>query len=123
MTGDENSFSDLKRVFGDYQSGDREEDWQTVVDELSEGQSVSGTVIARAHHGAYIDIGVGFPACLQIILMHGMDHEAYVANEWCPIGSEVTARILRIAGRQIALEQVPFEEVKESMRERIKAEP
>jgi len=122
MTGDENPHSDLKRIFGDYQSNDREEDWQTVVDALSEGQSVTGPVVARAHYGAYVDIGVGFPALLQIILMRGLDHEAYIANEWSPVGSEVTARILRIAGRHIALEQIPFEEVKQSMRARLEAE-
>ena len=121
MTGDENPFSDLKRVFGDYQSDDREDDWQAVVEQLSEGQTVSGTVVARAPFGAFIDIGVGFPACLQIILIREMDHESYVANEWCPVGSRIVATILRIDSRQIALEQVPYEEVIRKGRERLDA--
>ena len=119
MTGDENPYSELERCFGDYQSSDREADWQAVISDLSEGQPVSGTVVTRAHYGAFVDIGVGFPACLQIIFMDEMDRETYIANEWCPVGSAVTARILKIAGRQIALEQVPFEKVKKTMHGRL----
>lgn len=38
-------------------------DWDAVKQQLAVGRSVSGTVIAKAEFGAWLDIGVGFPAC------------------------------------------------------------
>lgn len=88
-------------------------EWEAVKRRLVIGQSVHDEVIARAPFGAWIDIGVGFPAELDIILIEGLTPERYQAGDWCPIGSEITAfvggfqdhREMR-HGRQIRLWQV-----------------
>ena len=58
---------------------------------LAIDESVTGVVFARAHFGAWVDLGVGFPALLEIICIDGMTPERYQSGDWSPIGSEVTA--------------------------------
>lgn len=55
------------------------------------GQTVTGTVIVKAPFGAWLDIGAGFPALLQIICIAGMTGERYANDDWCPVGCQVTA--------------------------------
>jgi hypothetical protein len=85
-----------------------EREWTALKRRLSAGETVSGTVVAKAPFGAWIDIGVGFPALLEIILMEGLTPELYRADEWCPLGSEVTAFVggFRDHAHQIGLWQV-----------------
>lgn len=85
-----------------------EEEWAALKFRLPTGQQVTGVVIAEAHFGAWIDIGVGFPALLEIVCFAGMTPERYRANDWCPIGSEVTAFVcsFKDRGHQIGLYQV-----------------
>ena len=75
---------------------------------LHVGRSVTGVVFARAPFGAWVDLGVGFPALLEIICIAGLTPERFRAGDWCPVGSEVTAFIgdFRDRGRQIYLWQV-----------------
>jgi len=47
--------------------------WQRVRESLKIGQAVSGTVIARAPFGVWLDIGVGFPALLLVPNMQSKD--------------------------------------------------
>ena len=106
---DVNWRNEIERTFGDYESPELESAWQAVIQSLKLGQSGTGEVVARAPYGAWIDLGVGFPALLQIIMMRDMDHETYLADEWCPVGSQVEAQVRILNDRQIGLEQFPFD--------------
>ena len=85
-----------------------EREWASLKDRLSPGQSVTGIVVTKAPFGAWLDIGVGFPALLEIVCIAGLTPERYQADEWCPVGSEVTALIGTFNDRnhQVGLWQV-----------------
>ena len=96
---------DLESVFGGYRSPDQTAAWETAKSHLPLGTTVSGVVIARFPFGAFVDIGVGFPALLEIILM---DVPVAECRQSYPVGSSVTAFIggFRDATRQIGLWQI-----------------
>lgn len=83
-------------------------DWEALKQRLAIGQSVTGEVVAKSHFGAWIDIGVGFPALLRITDIVGLTPERSRAGDWCPIGSEVAAFVSWFDDRnhQIGLLQV-----------------
>ena len=66
-------------------------EWESLKLRLNVGETVSGTIVAKAPFGAWIDIGFGFPALLLIPHVEGLTPERYRSDEWCPIGSTVTA--------------------------------
>jgi len=119
---EQNWHDEIKRIFGDYESPELESDWQAVVESLAVGQSITGKVVARAHFGVWIDLGVGFPALLQIVMMRDMDHATYVADEWCPVGSQVEAQVRRLNERRIGLEQIPFDEYLQAKKEQVNSD-
>lgn len=83
-------------------------EWKLLKQRISVGQALTGTVIAKAPFGAWIDLGVGFPALLEIINIANLTPEQYQADEWCPLGSEVTAFVghFRDDNHQLYLWQV-----------------
>ncbi len=70
-------------------------EWDALKRRLPIDSVVSGTVVAKSHFGAWIDIGVGFPALLEIICIEGLTPQRYQSGEWCPVGSTIRARVLR----------------------------
>ncbi len=72
---------------------DAQGDWEILKQQLPVGQSVTGTVIAKAPFGAWLDIGVGFPALLLIPNVEGLTPERYRNDQWCPVGSTVRADV------------------------------
>ena len=68
--------------------------WEALKKRLPVDSVVEGTVDAKAAYGAWIDVGVGFPALLEIIYIEGLTPERYQAGEWCPVGSKVRAMVL-----------------------------
>ena len=82
--------------------------WTALRQRLAVDQSVTGVVVAKAPFGAWLDIGVGFPALLQIVCIQGLTPERYSLDEWCPIGSEVSAFVggFNDRNRQVGLWQV-----------------
>jgi ribosomal protein S1 len=82
--------------------------WEYLKSRLQLGQTVTGQVIAKAPFGAWVDLGFGFPALLQIIHIAGLTPELYRADDWCPLGSEVTATVrwFNDKNQQICLRQV-----------------
>lgn len=86
----------------------REGEWVALQRRLAVGQSVTGTVFAKAPFGAWIDLDVGFPALLEIVCIAGLTPERYRADDWCPIGSQVAAFVsaFKDRGYQIGLMQV-----------------
>ena len=89
-------------------SNDTDCAWAAAKQRLALGQTITGIVVAKAPFGAWIDIGVGFPALLEILVMEGLTPERYRAGDWCPVGSEVTAfvRGFAYAVHQVGLWQV-----------------
>jgi ribosomal protein S1 len=83
-------------------------EWEALKRQLAVGGSVTGVVIGRAPFGAWIDIGVGFPALLEITVMAGLTPERYRVGDWCPVGSEISAEVsmFQDENRQIYLGQV-----------------
>jgi ribosomal protein S1 len=102
------SFEDLKAAFGDYEAAERQSDWDNAKLAVPVGTVVIGCVVARFRFGVFCDIGVGFPALLEIVRIRDLTPEAYRTTEWCPIGSELSATVTGFAddGRQIGLSQL-----------------
>jgi ribosomal protein S1 len=98
----------LSERFPARDDAEAERAWQALQQRVPVGQSVTGTVVAKAPFGAWIDFGVEFPALLEVPNVAGLTPERYRADDWCPVGSEVTAVVLmyRDRGRQIYLGQV-----------------
>jgi hypothetical protein len=104
------AIDDLDQLFPGHRAAESEPTWEVLKSRLTIGQSVSGKVVAKSHFGAWIDLGVGFPGMLEIIVMADLKPERYRAGDWCLIGSEVTAFIgsFRDYSHQIRLWQVPL---------------
>ena len=85
-----------------------EREWAALQQRVAVGQSVTGVVFAKAPFGAWIDLRVGFPALLEIVCIAGLTPERYKTDDWCPVGSEVTAFVggFRDRGHQVYLWQV-----------------
>ena len=90
--------ADLERAFPGWESPEREEEWQRVRASLEIGACVEGTVVTRAEFGAWLDIGVGFPALIEIIALADLTPEHYRAGDWCRPGSVIRAQI-KVANR------------------------
>ncbi|MSU79413.1 MAG: hypothetical protein EXS16_15150 [Gemmataceae bacterium] len=64
-------------------------DWERLKQTFPVGQLNVGTVIAKAPFGAWLDIGVGFPALLLIPDIDGLTPGQYESDNWGPIGSTI----------------------------------
>ncbi len=104
----ENWDQHLAQHFPNRHHADDEQAWAKLKQRLLTGQTVSGTVIAKAPFGAWLDIGVGFPALIEIVCITGMTGERYRSDEWCPIGSHISAKVGGFDDRnhQVAVWQV-----------------
>lgn len=67
--------------------------WDILKSKYSIGDKVTGIVIAKAHFGAWNDIGVSFPALLEIINIENLEPADYQNDMWCTVDSEVEAVI------------------------------
>ena len=68
---------------------------------------VSGTVVANAPHGIYVDIGCGIPALLDIV---HVDTSTDGIPQWTkPHGSTVTAKVSTATDTEIVLHQMDME--------------
>jgi ribosomal protein S1 len=103
-----NITGDLKERFGDYLSADRADDWETVKSRLVIGATVAGTVVARFPFGVFIDLGVGFPALLEVIQFERTGQRPFRnVDDYPAIGTTVSARLVEFndRNRQVALTQ------------------
>lgn len=89
--------------FGNYKPPNKREEWAALKSRLSLGQSVSGKVVQRESYGAWIDIGVGFPALLLLPRIRDLTGEQYRKDDWLPIGSIVEARLISFADQEHSL--------------------
>lgn len=73
-------------------------EWDAMKQRLAVGQTVSGTVVAKADFGAWLDIGIGFPALIFVPDVAGLAPDSYINDQWCPpVGSAITAEIVLFA--------------------------
>lgn len=86
-----------------------EDKWKDVRAKLQIGDEVEGKIMHTAPFGDFIDIGVGFPALLQIVDMLDMTPENYREGNYSQIGNIVNAKIVgfRDYSKQIILTQKP----------------
>lgn len=84
------------------------EAWNEVKQRVKANEDVEGIVVAKAPFGDWIDIGVGFPALLEIIEISEMTPELYRSQAYNSVGTLVKARVsgLRDDNRQIYLSQL-----------------
>ena len=81
--------------------------WENIKKNLKIGEIITGTVICRAHFGAWIDVNQEFPALLEIIFIKELTPSNYKAGKWMEEGTDVEAYItgFRDGNRQIYLSQ------------------
>lgn len=83
----------LAKRFPQGDPAEQEMKWKAVKTKLAIGQSVTGTVVARAHFGVWLDLGVEFPALLLIVNIRDLTPEKYRNDQWCPLGDSVVATV------------------------------
>lgn len=93
--------------FGDYLSPDKEKAWTATRSGLAIRSSVRGEVFARRRYGVFADIGVGFPALLQVTELKHADQRSYDLDDYPAVGKTITARVVAFndQNRQIVLTQ------------------
>jgi ribosomal protein S1 len=110
---------DLCRAFGNYLEPERAADWDLVKAGLKVGSRLSGKVAARYIFGIFVDIGVGFPALLEITQFNPPPKRRPVVIEDYPaVGCTIIARVVSFndRNRQIGLTQLdphPFLDTEE----------
>jgi hypothetical protein len=89
-------------------STDVDSRWSALITRLHVGELVTGEVIVKAHFGAWVDIGVGFPALIELPYIRGLTPERYRDDDWCSRGSTLHARVLSFTTslNQVRLAQV-----------------
>lgn len=105
------TFDDLEKLFPDHRSPRRSAEWETLKQRLIIDRAVTGRVVAKSPFGVWVDLGVGYPALLEIVVMKDLTPERYRTDDWCPVGSELTAYVggFRDDVHQVRLWQVPLE--------------
>jgi ribosomal protein S1 len=101
--------NELAERFGDPLSPGRETEWMAARSRFGVGESCSGQVIARRPFGVFVDIGIGFPALLEITQFEHTGQRRYRNLEDFPaLGTTITARIVAFndRNRQIVLTQL-----------------
>ncbi|WP_165073608.1 S1 RNA-binding domain-containing protein [Paludisphaera rhizosphaerae] len=100
--------SDAEWPFGDHLSPDKAGEWAAVQAQLAVGESVRGPVIARRPFGVFVDIGVGFPALLEVIQFLDARQRRYSLDDYPAIGETITARVVAFndQNRQVCLTQL-----------------
>ena len=63
------------------------------------GESVRGRVIARRPFGVFMDIGVGFPALLEVIQFEDAHERRYRFEDYPAVGDMITARVVGVTDR------------------------
>lgn len=84
---------DIRQVFPDWKPPEVPERWPAIRTLLSIGRDVTGTVIARAPFGIWLDIGVGHPALLLVVRMAGAQQRRIVFEDYPAHGSIVSGRV------------------------------
>ncbi len=90
---------DLRRRFPQWLSQEALVEWPAVRATLTPEQAISGTVIARAPFGVWLDIGVSFPAILLVPRMKDADTHRIVFDDYPKMGERVEGWICVLGPR------------------------
>lgn len=102
---------DLRNRFPGWQSEAFLERWSQIRERLHEGQTVQGTVIARADFGVWVDIDAGHPALLLVPEMQGARERSLDLDDYPAVGDFIEAQIQFLGDRPaIPLTQHPIVE-------------
>ena len=89
-----NEIDDSEWPFGDHLSPAKAGEWAAVRTKVGVGESVRGRVIARRPFGVFVDIGVGFPALLEVIQFEDSRERRYSFEDYPAVGDTITARVV-----------------------------
>lgn len=99
---------DLEGIFGDYRSPDKGREWSEARSGLAVGQMISGRAVDRRPLGVFVDVGVGFPALLEVVRFEGARQRRYDLKDYPTVGDTITARVAAFndGSRQVGLSQL-----------------
>ena len=102
------AIGDSEWPFGDHLSPSKAGEWAAVRTRLGVGESVRGRVIARRPFGVFVDIGVGFPALLEVIQFASARERRYSFEDYPAVGETITAPVVAFndPNRQVTLTQL-----------------
>jgi predicted RNA-binding protein with RPS1 domain len=99
---------EIRTRFPDWQTSDALARWTENKARLKVGQQVSGTVIARAPFGVWLDIDAGHPALLLVTEMATLPSQPIPFADYPAIGAPVMATIVALGDKaEIGLSQFP----------------
>lgn len=99
---------DIRARFPDWGTDAALARWPEVRARLAVGQAARGDVVARAHFGVWVDIGVGLPALLLVPEMAGACDRPIPFEEYPALGAVVEAHVIWLGDRgEIRLTQNP----------------
>jgi len=100
--------ADLKANYGDYLAPDKKRAWEHAKTLLRSGDTVTGEVIKQYHFGVFVELGIGFPALLEVIQFDAEQSRRYTSvSDYPAIGTRISARVVLFEdrARQVALTQ------------------
>lgn len=100
----------LLELFEDYLSPIHNAKWEQVKRDYPVGKEITGKVLVHAPFGIWVDVGLGFPALLEIIVIEGLTPLQYQRDDYCPVGECVEATISHYVDsrRQVYLKQTDW---------------
>jgi transcriptional accessory protein Tex/SPT6 len=97
---------DIKDVFPNWQTEEGIAEFNAAKVRLEMNQFVTGTVIARAQFGVWVDIGVGYPALLLVVNFANRDAKAQNFFGYPMVGEKIEAYVNALGPRaEIGLTQ------------------
>ena len=107
MNKEINWSEELINTFGNYLSEDLSGKWVAAKDLLKQGDQIKGRIIAKAPFGIWVDIGIGFPALLEVIVAKDLDYSIYDDDAVYPSGASIDVKVsgVRDHKRQVYLHQ------------------
>ena len=98
---------ELKTIFGDPMASDKDQSWEDIKLRYPPESDVKGKVIAQAPFGVWVDLKLGFPALIEIVVIEKLTPEKYRHNKYCGIGEIIESSISHYVDsrRQVYLKQ------------------
>ena len=63
--------------------------WNSLKSQFSEGDKLVGQIFVKAPYGVHLDVGLAFPALLEIIQMPGLVYDEYVKDKVYCLGDKI----------------------------------
>jgi len=93
--------ADLRCIYGDYLAPDKERSWEHAKTLVRLGDTVTGEVIKQYRFGVFVELGVGFPALLQVVQFGAEQSRRYTSmSDYPALGTRISARVAGFQDRQ-----------------------